>query len=182
MVNIDAFAFCRDGEQREGEFGLAELSRLRSECVSGQGGISWKLAGSSHSGGHPALHLTINGTMQLACQRCLTPLEFQIQSESTILLAKDESAADDIEATLEEDEIEVVVGSKTFDVVALIEDEALLAIPLSPKHEVCPVEVKLEHTDKAEKPDAFAIGKKESPFAGLKDQLMFGKAVGKTKN
>jgi uncharacterized protein len=178
MVNIDAFAFCRDGEQREGQFGLSELPRLRSECVSGQGEVGWELAGSSQLSGQPALHLTIDGTIQLMCQRCLTPLEFQIQSTSTILLAKDESAADEIEATLDDDEIEVVVGSKTFDVMALIEDEALLAIPLSPKHEVCPVEVKLN----AEKPDTFAIGKKESPFAGLKDQIMFGKAAGKTKN
>jgi uncharacterized protein len=86
--------------------------------------------------------------------------------------------ADEIDTSLEDDEIEVVVGSKTFDIMALIEDEALLAIPLSPKHEVCPDKAKLS----AEKLDAFAIAKKESPFAALKGQIMFGKAIGKTKN
>ena len=178
MLIIDAFAFCRNGEQQSGTFSLIELTRLRAECVSGQGEVAWTLAGNTHANGYPTLHLTVNGTMQLMCQRCLTPFVFQVQSVSTILLAKDDQVADEIDTSLEDDEIEVVVGSKAFDIMALIEDEALLAIPLSPKHEVCPDKEKLS----AEKLDAFAIAKKESPFAALKGQIMFGKAVGKTKN
>lgn len=183
MLIIDAFAFCRGGEQQTGTFTLAELARLRAECASGQGEVAWALVGSTHASGYPGLHLTVNGTMQLMCQRCLTPFIFQIQSESTILLAKNERVADEMDASLEDDEVEVVVGSKAFDIVALIEDEALLAIPLSPKHEVCAAEKKLDGKKSgAEKLDALAIKKKESPFAVLKDQIMFGEAVGKTKN
>jgi len=182
MITIDAFAFCRNGEQQSGKLRLAELARLRAECVSGEGEIDWELAGSTHASGFPALQLSIRASMHLMCQRCLTPFVFQIQSGSTILLATDEKIADEIDASLEEEEIEVVVvpaaAGKTFDIVALIEDEALLAIPLSPKHEVCPKD-KLS----AEKLDAFAKVKKESPFAALKGQLNLGKAnTGKTKN
>jgi uncharacterized protein len=173
MLIIDAFAFCRSGEQQAGTLSPDELVRLRAECVSGQGEVVWKLAGSTHASGYPTLHLSVHASIQLMCQRCLTPFVFQIQSESTVILAKDEQVADEIEASLEDDQIEVIVGSKTFDIMALIEDEALLAIPLSPKHEVCPPKEKL---------DAFAIAKKESPFAALKDQIMFGKAAGKAKN
>lgn len=183
MLNIDAFAFCRTGEHQAGTLALTELSRLRAECVSGQGEVVWSLAGSTHISGYPTLHLTIDGTVQLICQRCLTPFAFQIHSESRMILAKDEQVADDIDASLDDEEVEVVVGSKSFDVIALIEDEALLAMPLSPKHEVCPAGEK-SNAEKlsAEKLDAFAIAKKESPFAALKGQIMFGKAVGKTKN
>ena len=181
MLIIDAFAFCRNGEQQAGKLQLTELARLRAECVSDVGEVDWKLVGSMHASSHPELRLSIHGTIQLTCQRCLMPFVFQIEAESTILLAKDEQAADEIDASLADDEvevIEVIVGSKAFDIMALIEDEALLAIPLSPKHEVCPKE-KLS----AEKLDAFAKVKKESPFAVLKDQIMFGKAhAGKTKN
>ena len=173
MLIIDAFAFCRNGETQTGTSGLIEFHRLRAECVSEKGELKWELAGSTGVHGYPTLQLTVDGTVQLMCQRCLTPFVFQIQSDSTIVLAKDEKVADEIEATLENDEIEVIAASKTFDVMALIEDEALLAIPLSPKHEVCPTKEKL---------DAFAIAKKESPFAALKDQIKLGKAVAKTKN
>lgn len=175
---IDAFAFCRNGEQQGGEFSLSELPRLRAECVGDAGQIAWKLTGSTHESGHPQLALQIDGTVPLMCQRCMTPYGFAVQSSSVMLLAADESKADAIDATLDDDGLEVIVGSKTFDIIHLIEDEALLAIPLSPKHEVCPKERPI-----AEKLDAFAKVTRESPFAALKGQLSFGAAkVGKTKN
>jgi uncharacterized protein len=76
------------------------------------------------------------------------------------MLAKDEASADALEDKLEDEEVEVVVGSKTMDMLALIEDEALLALPVSPRHEVCPDQSALEAL-KADKP--------ESPFSVLKN-------------
>lgn len=162
MLIIDAFAFCRNGEKQAGKLLLSELARLRAECASDEGEVEWMLVGNTHStqdNGYPTLQLTVNGTVQLMCQRCLTPYIFQINSDAKILLAKDEQVADQLDSLLEDDDVEVIAGSKAFDVVALIEDEVLLAIPLSPKHEVCPTKEKL---------DAFATAKKESPFAALK--------------
>jgi uncharacterized protein len=165
-VFIDAFAFCRNGEQQAGKLRLTDLGRLHAECVTDEGDIVWTLAGEMSKQGYPALHLTVNGTVQLRCQRCLTSYAFQIQSDSTMLLAKDEQAADQLDALLEEDQlesgVEIIVGSKTFDVVALIEDEALLALPLSPRHEVCPGNLE---------PDNSVNVKKASPFAVLKDAV-----------
>lgn len=175
---IDAFAFCRSGEHQSGKFSLAELARLRAECVSSDGQIEWELVGATHASGYPLLQLSIRGTMYLMCQRCLTPFAFHVESATRLILATDEAKADEIDASIEEDEIEVIVGSKAFDIVTLIEDEALLVIPLSPKHEVCP-----KDKSSAEKFDAFAKAKKVSPFAAIKDQIEFGKVdTDKTKN
>ena len=164
VVIIDAFAFCRNGEQQSGKWRLSDLARLRAECVSDEGDIAWTLSGemSKQASGYPSLHLTVSGTVQLKCQRCLTPYIFQIKSDSTMLLAKDEAAADQLDMLLQDEAFEIIVGSNTFDVTALIEDEALLALPLAPKHEVCPDDVKL---------DVSANNKKESPFAVLKEVL-----------
>lgn len=172
VVIIDAFAFCRNGEQQAGTLRLPDLTRLRAECVSDEGDIAWTLAGemSKQANGYPVLHLTVSGTVQLKCQRCLTPYIFPIKSDSTMLLAKDEAAADQLDALLQDEELEIIVGSKTFDLTALIEDEALLALPLSPRHEVCPDDVKLDARD------GLANDKKESPFAVLK------KVVGKSEH
>ena len=290
MLIVDAFAFCRNGEQQEGDVALASLPRLQNECIRAEvarsgndhddatghalaakegmanaavadasaaavpATLHWTLTGlpaAAYAGGagglggaggqggsssiavsglgrvdagvsaggsavnYPRLQVTVAGHVQLQCQRCLTPYSFYIESSSTVIFARDEDAADKIDAALavsepvvaddepdsldewadldfsqdddsdamslvgayqdvdlDDDEfsdellhgsvIEVVVGSKSFDMMELIEDEALLAIPLAPKHEVCPSEELL---------DAFATAKKESPFAALKNHF-----------
>jgi len=61
---------------------------------------------------------------------------------------------------LEDDEVDVIVGSHAFDLLQVIEDEALLALPLSPKHETCPDRDAFERLKE---------DRKESPFAVLKN-------------
>jgi uncharacterized protein len=63
----------------------------------------------------------------------------------------------------EESEEDVLVLSKAFNLLELIEDELLMSAPLVPKHEVCPQPVKLQAADPAfvelvqEKPNPFAM-------------------------
>jgi uncharacterized protein len=135
---IDAFEFCRRKEYLEGENAVADLPRLAEESVDRFGTIRWSLQGGSNSLGHPEMTLSVSGSVKLLCQRCLAPFEFDIESGSTLILAKDEGSADEIEALLADESIEVIVGSKACNVTDLVEDEVLLAIPLSPKHDVCP--------------------------------------------
>ncbi|HZW22683.1 YceD family protein [Noviherbaspirillum sp.] len=156
---IDAFEFCRLKERREGEIPVADLPRLAEESVDKAGVVRWSLQGGSDKRGHPQLDLAVSGTVNLMCQRCLTPFAFEIDSGATIILAQDEASADEIDAQLADESVEVIVGSHNFDVAQLVEDEALLTIPLSPKHEVCPGLTVQE---------AAPEGKKESPFAVLK--------------
>jgi uncharacterized protein len=156
---INAFEFCRLKEYREGELAVADLTRLANETEDKSGTLRWSLQGDVHSLGPPQLILKVAGPVQLKCQRCLTPFVFSINSESTLVLAADEKSADEIDELLDDDAVEVIVGSSAFDVVRLIEDEALLALPLAPKHEVCPDTAAL---------DALKSVKKESPFSVLK--------------
>ena len=56
----------------------------------------------------------------------------------------------------------MLVTSRDFDLAALVEDEVLLAMPLVPRHEVCPVKVKMAAADidfeaPVEKPNPFAM-------------------------
>ena len=156
---IDAFEFCRLKERREGEIPVADLPRLAEESVDKAGAVRWTLEGGSDMRGHPQLVLAVSGALNLMCQRCLTPFVFEFESGATLVLAKDEDSADEIDAQLADESVEVIVGSGSFDVSQVIEDEALLAIPLSPKHDVCPDPVAREAEQEV---------KKESPFAVLK--------------
>ncbi len=72
----------------------------------------------------------------LECQRCLAPYEQAFDAEVVYRVVNTEAEAD--EFPLDEDEVEVIVGSRQFDLVDLIEDELLLSLPVVPAHDVCP--------------------------------------------
>lgn len=157
---IDAFDFCRLHEHREGEMAVADLPRLVMETADASGALRWSLQGGSNLHGHPQLTVTATGSVQLICQRCLTPFAFTIDSKSVLILADNEARADEIDAFLADETVEVIVGSRAMDIAGLIEDDALLALPLAPKHETCPDQ--LASTAQA----AAGI---VSPFSKLKD-------------
>jgi uncharacterized protein len=104
------------------------------------------------------LSMTVQGEVRLICQRCLTPFAQSIDSQSRLVLAADEAQAEHIEERLDDESIDVIVGSATMDLLVLVEDEALLSLPLSPRHEVCPEGAQLTVDNKLESP--FAILKK----------------------
>jgi uncharacterized protein len=156
---IDAFEFCRNNGHREGVTPVAEMTRLAADCADPSGEIAWSIQGGKTRQGYPMLTLAVSGTVQLVCQRCLTPFPYAIDSSTVLVLGKDDEEADEIEEILDDESIDVIVGSHASDIRDLLEDEALLALPQAPKHEVCP-DTKLLDSLKSEK---------VSPFAALKN-------------
>lgn len=154
---IDAFELGRNKGRVAGEIAVSESPRLSEECVNQFGSIVWSLEGKGEKLGHPLLLLSVSGTVQLICQRCLAPLLFNVNSNAALVLAKDEEEADEMEALLSGEEVEVIVGSKVFNPIELIEDEVLLAIPSSAKHEICPTSLGKEVVSDLEKISPFAV-------------------------
>ncbi|MDB5959914.1 MAG: uncharacterized protein JWP59_1208 [Massilia sp.] len=156
---IDAFEFGRSNGHRDGTTPVAQMTRLVKDCADDSGDIAWSVDGSLTSHDYPALTVAVSGSVQLVCQRCLNPFAYELESSTMLVLGKDDEEADQIEDMLDDESIDVIVGSRTSDIRDLIEDEALLALPQVPKHDVCP-DTKLLDALNADKP---------SPFAGLKD-------------
>jgi len=155
---IDAFDFCRNNGYREGVTPVAEMRRLVADCADPSGSIAWSIQGGQTRQGYPMLTLSVAGTVQLVCQRCMAPFSYPLESSTVLVLGKDDQEADEIEEILDDESIDVIVGSHTCDIRDLLEDEALLALPQAPKHEVCP-DTKILDALKSEK---------VSPFAALK--------------
>lgn len=156
---IDAFEFCRINGSREGVTPVAEMTRLIKDCADSSGTIAWKVQGGTSKLGYPQLTLSVAGSVQLICQRCLIPFSYPIDASTTLMLGKDDEHADEIEDALDDESVDVIVGSRTMNMADLIEDEALLALPFSPKHEQCPDTALLDSVNT----------EKKSPFAGLRD-------------
>lgn len=157
---VDAFDFSRQKQERSGETAVADMARLSAELIDNAGMLKWSVRGGVEVQGHPGLTLEVAGPVHLRCQRCLGPLEFAIDSSSVLILANDEAGADALEEQLDDDSLDVVPGSRSMDMAVMIEDEALLALPLSPRHNVCPDSSAIDGL-KQDKPD--------SPFAVLKN-------------
>lgn len=155
---IDAFEFSRLKERAEGELQVSDLARLSGETADRSGVLKWVLVGGAGDLGHPQLTLAVSGQVTLICQRCLGAMLFDVSSRSDLVLAENEAAADALEQLLDDDSIDVIEGSTAFNVSNLIEDEALLALPVAPKHEVCPTQAVTQS----------AVVEKASPFAVLK--------------
>jgi uncharacterized protein len=155
---IDAFEFCRNSGYREGVTPVVNMPRLAAECADPSGELNWSIQGGQTKQGYPSMTLSVSGTVQLVCQRCLAPFGYELDSSTMLVLGKDDEEADEIEEILDDETIDVIVGSHSCDIMQLLEDEALLALPQAPKHEVCP-DTKLMDSLKSEK---------VSPFAALK--------------
>lgn len=155
---IDAFDFCRINGSREGVTPVAEMTRLIKDCANASGTLAWQVAGATSKMGYPQLTLSVSGTVELMCQRCLTPFAHEIDASTALMLGKDDEHADEIEQAIDDESIDVIVGSRSMNLADLIEDEALLALPLSPKHPTCPDTALLDATRT----------EKKLPFAGLK--------------
>lgn len=157
-TTVDSFEFCRLGEQASGTTPVAGFSRLSRDLTDTAGDIRWRFEGGRHPQGLPQLLMFVEGEVTLVCQRCLSPFVHQIASETALVLARDEADADEVEQRLDDDSLEVIAGSSALDLLQLVEDEALLSMPLSPKHEVCPGDAPQVGVDKPESP--FAVLKK----------------------
>lgn len=157
---VDSFEFCRLGEQASGTTPVADFPRLLADLSGDSGELRWRFEGGRHSIGLPQITMTVEGEVSLMCQRCLTPYVHPVSSVTVLVLAKDEEDADGVEERLDDESIDVIVGSASLDLLQLVEDEALLSLPLSPRHEQCPGAVPKGPADKLESPFSVLKGLK----------------------
>ncbi|MBB5017641.1 uncharacterized protein HNQ59_000910 [Chitinivorax tropicus] len=152
-IFIDSEQFARDGQHLTGKVAVADLARLHDQLVSTEGSITFELTGGVDLRKRGTLALTTAGHVKQMCQRCLEPMNVSIDTESSLTLFQDEQAIED--ASEDEPDIEGIVASKRLDVVALVEDEVLLSLPLAPRHDVC--RAAGDNNARSDKPNPFAV-------------------------
>ncbi len=114
---IDSFEFCRSAAQASGTTPVAEFKRLCADLADASGEMRWSFQGGLHPEGDPQLTMDVAGTVRLVCQRCMAPFDYSLQSRSVLVLAADEEQADAGEQRLDDDSIDVIVGSKGMDLL-----------------------------------------------------------------
>jgi uncharacterized protein len=185
-LRLNVAHFAADAQQAEGDWAVAELPRLAdSECPPDVGSplkaaagadsptlptraerdlarrVRWQAVGSHRRvGGEDQvwMHLLAGADVVLQCQRCLLPLTQAVHVDRHFRFVADEDTAAVLDDEIED---EVLVLAKSLNLRDLVEDEMLLALPLVPRHDVCPEAVPLQFGD------VEAVEEKANPFASL---------------
>lgn len=139
----------------ERSVGLDELPRLAELLTTTAGSLSVRLEGWRDEQGKSWLQLDIAGEPVLCCQRCLGGMKYPLAIRSRLQLIA--PGADWPDDDLEDDSADAIAADAELNVLSLVEDEVLLALPIAPRHEQC------------ESPSASASGNGSSPFAALAD-------------
>jgi uncharacterized protein len=149
---VDGVAFAREGRTASGRVALVALPRLADVLTGTEGWLDCQLEGAQDDDGKFWLKLVVSGKLDLRCQRCLATLVFPLDVESRLLLIPSGQPWPDGE--LDEDGFDAIPVEKEIELLPLIEEEVLLALPIAPRHEVCetPAPVAGEH-----EPSPFAV-------------------------
>lgn len=132
---IDGLEFSREGRVIEGTVPLAVLQRLKHEVIGAEDDLCVRVEGWRDNDAKCGLRLVITGSIRLCCQRCLDGVDLPLNLDSRLRLVRPgENWPDD---DLENDEVDAIAAEKEMDVLALVEDEVLLALPTVPRHTQC---------------------------------------------
>nr|WP_174507516.1 YceD family protein [Acinetobacter sp. Marseille-Q1620] len=177
-AQIEPFKWAEQGFIWSGTLPLSRFARIAREAV---GSIDNQLINIDCKLSMDAYHriVWLDGRVEtkvpMECQRCLEAVEISLVSDFHLALVDDESLIE----RLDEDADFIVLGESesttkgdyatpaTIDLLALLEDELLLLVPLSPKHDAC------EHKHQPTVQD-IVEEKRDNPFdvlASLKGKL-----------
>jgi uncharacterized protein len=134
-VIIDNLAFAREGGLLQGELPVAELTRALDMLASLAGRLAYRVQGRTEARKRPQLVVEVDGVLSVCCQRCLEGIDYPVRIRSVLELIGDEEELTQEE--IEDDARDFLAAQKELDVVALIEDEIILDLPVAPRHQDC---------------------------------------------
>ena len=141
---LEVAAFAKAQTRLEGSQALADLSRLVEGLLwpadEAPAAVNWQATGSLRQvwGGGPEtrLHLQAQARVWMTCQRCLGPMALELRVDRSFRFVRDEDEAAQLDETTDDED--VLSMGRPLDLVALVEDELIMALPIVPRHETCP--------------------------------------------
>lgn len=132
QVVINSIELARNGESLSGRIAVEKLSRLQDLLSSNDGMLAYSLTGKQGENGRLFLLCVIKGVLHIRCQRCLDVLDYPVSLVSELELAEGEPS---LTALVNEEELaDAIPADAELDVLALVEDEVLLGLPIAPMH------------------------------------------------
>ena len=158
---VDVYELARERRTIEGDLALADLPRLAASLLRTEGSLRYRIRGEIDGRGRPGAEMHLSATLQLECQRCTQELDFPLRRNAYFRFVSSEEELNAL--PIDDDDVDELLGSQHMDIAAWIEDEAILSLPLVPRHDDCRPAVPLVAAS-----DGVDGGEKRpSPFAAL---------------
>ena len=155
---VDATNYAHAETRLQREFVLEALPRVQEAGAQGATTIAVDLQ-FVRVAQKPAIRGTLSGCLELTCQRCLGAVRVPLQESFKLIIVADEVALD----SEFEDYEPIVSDPARLDLVAIAEEQGLLAMPLVPRHE--PGECGRQPAPAPERTDT------QRPFGNLRDLM-----------
>jgi len=156
--HVDPRKLADRGVTLQGEIPLESLPRLRAQLAEDGGAVRALLEFARDEQRAAVIRGELDVEVRMICQRCLEVVSLPIHGEYDYAVVREESAA---QAQPKGYDL-LEVGEEPLDLLALVEDELLLALPIVPVHEHCQHEAAL---DEPEPPEDEV--KRSNPFSVL---------------
>lgn len=128
-VEVEPKRFCAGSQSWETRAAVSAFPRLAKEFT--QGELFCRVKGRTDARGTMHLRVQIEGDVVLRCQRCLGDLPHTLAIDRVLMLARDAAELERLEA---DPDCDVIPLENRLDLVALIEDDVLLGLPLATMH------------------------------------------------
>ena len=164
LTRFDPLRLASQASELSGELESTRMPRL-SDVITGPSTVHWTVRAGRDEARRLVLTGTVRADVESNCQRCMEPVSLPLRSEISLAVVSDEDSARGLPASLDpvftDDNGEI-------DLVELLEDELLLAMPAVPLHENIADCGERASIMRVEAPEEFDSAEKENPFAVLK--------------
>jgi len=181
---VDVHQIARRRGELTGQHDIADLPAVHDRLANRQGSVAFVLRPAYQSidcaGGNKRLliiELQLQASVNLTCQRTLQLFAYDLQSQSSVVLVSD----DDTAAALPDEFEPMLADVRALDVLSLLAEELLLALPLAPvAPQTEPVTVTLTLADQTGSgADSNAVGNPFGVLGGLFSEQPAAESSGK---
>lgn len=127
---IDPIHLAATGQLLTGELSLSGMRRLAPALSKTQGVVGVELEFGQDAQHIPFLRGHIRARLEVVCQRCLRPVDWDIDVQTSLGIVTSQAQAERLPEYYEP----LLVESDLMPLVAIVEDELILNLPDMPKH------------------------------------------------
>lgn len=153
------------GQEIVGDLRVSELDRLKQLLASDSGLLSCRIQARKDEQDRVMVSGSIEATVKMNCQLCLKPMTIALQQNFELMVVEDDEEAAEILENYEP----LLVQQDRVQLKELIEDEAILALPMAPSHDLddnCQQHKNFVAEDTSKK-----LLETKQPFANLKSLM-----------
>lgn len=163
-LNIEPERFAKANRACSGQIAFDQMAVLCESLHETDGNTLVGMQFSLNEEGRVTVEMGVKATLVLTCQRCLSGVEYEVDTQTTLTPIKNESEAGDLPAHLEA----FLMEEDFISPIKLVEENLLLEVPIVPMHAEETCNEALANMAEPEAP------KRENPFdvlAELKETL-----------